>query len=201
MFDTAEEQEQPPYDLKRWRHTQRNRLIEERLYLSPEIRSFYARQIVEKLNQYLPDVKGLTISGYWPCKGEPDLRPWLNSLPRRGARAALPVVIAKDEPLNFRTWREGDPLERGVWNILHPAEGSNVLPDVTIVPLVGFDSSGYRLGYGGGYFDRTLAVTHDRRAIIGVGYGESELLTIYPQAHDIPMDVIVTQTQIRSFER
>jgi 5,10-methenyltetrahydrofolate synthetase len=200
VFEPFDELEQPPYDLTSWRQTQRDRLIEERLYLSLEIRSFYARQIIEKLNQYLSDVNGLTISGYWPCKGEPDLRPWLKSLHRRGASAALPVVVGKDEPLDFRIWREGDPLERGVWNILHPVSGSDVLPDVVIAPLVGFDTSGYRLGYGGGYFDRTLATSQHRPTIIGVGYRESELRSIYPQAHDIPMDVIITQTEILSFD-
>ncbi|WP_069096169.1 5-formyltetrahydrofolate cyclo-ligase [Methyloligella halotolerans] len=201
LFDSSDEEEQPPYHLQRWRQIQRHRLIDERLSLSPEIRGFYARQIIEKLNQFLPIVKDLTVSGYWPCKGEPDLRPWLKSLHRGAGRAALPVVVAKNKPLDFRAWRDGDPLERGVWNILHPAQGSDVLPDVIIAPLVGFDTSGYRLGYGGGYFDRTLAALENRPVIVGVGYGESKLRTIHPQAYDIPMDVVITQTEILTFDR
>ena len=75
----------------------------------------------------------------------------------RGGRIALPVVIKKGWPLEFRIWGPGDPLERGVWNILVPSHGPAVQPDVVIAPVVGFDQANYRLGYGGGFFDRTLA--------------------------------------------
>jgi 5,10-methenyltetrahydrofolate synthetase len=83
-------------------------------------------------------------------------------------------------------------MERGVWNILVPARGPAVLPDVVIAPLVGYDGQSYRLGYGGGFFDRTLASMPRKPLTIGIGYVESRLATIYPQPHDIPMDVIVT---------
>lgn len=191
----------PPRDLQPWRRTQRDRLIAERLDVAVDIRNLYARQITERLNDLLPDLTGRTISGYWPCKGEPDLRPWLTSLGMRSARAALPVIVAKNEALRFRVWRPGAPLERGFWNIPHPAEGEEVHPDIVIAPLVGFDGAGYRLGYGGGYFDRTLAAAPNKPRIIGVGYGQARLRTIFPQAHDIPMDVIVTESDTRPFDR
>lgn len=193
--------DQPPDDLQRWRRAQRDRLITERVGVGLAIRNLYARQISERLNHFLPDLADQTVSGYWPCKGEPDLRPWLTSLGMRCARAALPVIAAKNEALRFRLWRAGDPLERGIWNIPHPTKGEEVHPDIIIVPLVGFDRAGYRLGYGGGYFDRTLAVAPNRPRIIGVGYGQSGLGTIYPQPHDVPMDVIVTEGDTLEFDR
>lgn len=190
-----------PDDLKRWRRTQRERLIAERLDVGPAIRNLYAREISERLNQFLPSLADRTVSGYWPCKGEPDLRPWLTSLRTRFGRAALPVIAQKNAPLRFRLWRSEDPMERGIWNIPHPKDGAEVTPDVVIVPLVGFDGAGYRLGYGGGYFDRTLAAAPNRPRVIGVGYGQSRLKTIYPQPHDIPMDAIITESEIIEFDR
>ena len=88
------------------------------------------------------------------------------------------------------------PMQTGVWNIPIPKQRDILRPDVVIVPLVGFDGSGYRLGYGGGYFDRTLASAVPRPYAIGLGYADSALQTIYPQPHDIPMNLIVTDQSI-----
>ncbi len=148
--------------------------------------------IASRLDLAIGKVSGRIVSGYWPFRGEPDLRNWAIKIIERGGRIALPVVIRKGWPLEFRVWRPGDPLERGVWNILVPSRGPSVLPDVVIAPVVGFDAANYRLGYGGGFFDRTLAAMHRRPLVVGVGYAGSRLRTIYPQPHDIPMDVIVT---------
>jgi 5,10-methenyltetrahydrofolate synthetase len=106
------------------------------------------------------------------------------------------VVIRKSHPLAFREWRSGDPLERGVWKIPFPAHGKEVVPDVVIAPVVGFDVRCYRLGYGGGYFDRTLASLPSMPTRIGVGYSSQRLETIFPQDHDIPMEMIVTETEV-----
>jgi hypothetical protein len=81
---------------------------------------------------------------------------------------------------------------RGLWNIPHPADGKLIVPNVVIAPVVGFDLEGFRLGYGGGFFDRTLARLNPKPLTIGVGYPEAELRTIFPQPHDIPMDWVVT---------
>ena len=85
-------------------------------------------------------------------------------------------------------------MERGAWSIPVPAEGPGVTPDVTLAPVVGWDAAGFRLGYGGGYFDRTLAALSPRPFAIGVGLDAARLITIFPQPHDIPMQVIVTET-------
>jgi 5,10-methenyltetrahydrofolate synthetase len=102
------------------------------------------------------------------------------------------VVIRKGWPLEFRRWRPGEALERGFWNIPVPANGPAVLPDVLVAPLVGFDGEHYRLGYGGGFYDRTIAAAQNHPQVIGVGFEHCRLPTIYPQPHDIRMDAIVT---------
>jgi 5,10-methenyltetrahydrofolate synthetase len=94
------------------------------------------------------------VSVYWPFRGEPDLSPWMATARAKGLQIALPVVIAKGQPLVFREWEPGARLERGVWNIPFPADGAAMVPTVVIAPMVGFDPAGYRLGYGGGFFDR-----------------------------------------------
>jgi 5-formyltetrahydrofolate cyclo-ligase len=119
------------------------------------------------------DLSGRIVSGYWPFRGEPDLREWLERLEARGAQCALPVVVEARAPLVFRIWKRGEKLERGVWDIPVPAAGEEVCPDVVIAPIVGYDRDAYRLGYGGGYFDRTLAAIRKRPLIIGVGYSQA----------------------------
>lgn len=179
-------------DVARWRKAERARLIDARLAIPADIRAEMAKQIAEGLDAEIGDVGGKTVSLYWPFRGEPDLRPWMASIVERGGRAALPVVIEKAHPLVFRAYRPGDRLEKGVWNIPIPAEGESVVPDVVISPLVGIDPANYRLGYGGGFFDRTLAALPKKPLVIGVGYDMQRIATIYPQPHDIPMDRIVT---------
>src|SRR5690606_33934120 len=101
----------------------------------------------------------------------------------------------KGKPLIFRAWKHGDPLEKGVWNIPIPATGAPVLPDIVISPVVGVDTNRYRLGYGGGFYDRTLAAMPRKPLVIGVGYELQRIPTIHAQAHDIPLDVVVTDAR------
>ena len=93
----------------------------------------------------------------------------------------------------FREWWPGIPMTHGVWHIPVPAEGEPVSPDILLAPLVGFDGRKYRLGYGGGYYDRTLAGLVTKPRVVGVGFELSRIPTIHPQSHDIPMDLIVTE--------
>jgi 5,10-methenyltetrahydrofolate synthetase len=185
-------------DVVRWRKAERKRLLAQRLALPPEMRLDHARQIAERLDALIGDPVGRIVSGYWPIRGEPDLRVWLDELNRRGVRTALPVVVAKAAPLVFRLWQRGDSLARGVWNIPVPANGKEVQPDIALAPLVGFDAQCYRLGYGGGFFDRTLAQLPASTIAIGVGYAEAEIATIYPQPFDLPMRHIVTERGVRT---
>lgn len=175
-----------------WRKEERQRLIEQRLAMSADARAERTVAIAAGLDAVLGEVSGEIVSLYWPFRGEPDLRGWAGEVIAHGGRIALPVVMEKAAPLVFRLWQPGDRLVKGVWNIPVPAEGAPVLPGVVIAPLVGFDGGNYRLGYGGGFFDRTLAAMPRRpRMVVGIGYAESRLETIHPQPHDIPMDRIV----------
>ncbi|SFI72534.1 5-formyltetrahydrofolate cyclo-ligase [Aerobium aerolatum] len=179
--------------LKPWRKVERERLIAARLALPADVRNAHAAIIAEKLDARLGDASGKVIAIYWPFRGEPDLRGWAGKMSDQGATIALPVVVEKAAPLVFRSWKAGEKLEKGVWNIPIPAEGAVVIPDVVISPVVGFDGRNYRLGYGGGFYDRTLAALARRPVVIGVGYELQRIATIHPQPHDIAMDVVLTE--------
>jgi 5-formyltetrahydrofolate cyclo-ligase len=129
----------------------------------------------------------------WPYKGEFDARCVIRRWRDQGATAALPEVVAKGRPLRFRKWWPGAPMTPGVYEIPVPDGTDIVTPDIALVPMNGFDEQGYRLGYGGGYFDSTLAAFDRRLLAIGISYDLLRLPTIYPQPHDIPMDFVVTE--------
>jgi 5,10-methenyltetrahydrofolate synthetase len=184
-------------DVRRWRKAERERLINARLAVSADARAAMSERIAEGLDAVIGDVTGRMVSLYWPFRGEPDLRPWMASVNARGGRTALPIVVEKGHPLIFRAYAPGDKLEKGVWNIPIPATGDPVLPDVVISPIVGIDPRHFRLGYGGGFFDRTLAAMPFKPLVIGVGYELQRIATIYPQTHDIPMDRLVTEASVQ----
>ena len=183
-------------DVARWRRAERKRQLDRRLALDRELRRRHATQIAERLELEIGRVRGMTVSAYWPVRGEPDLRPLLRRLVSGGVTCALPVVVEVGQPLAFRGWVPGERLERGVWGIPVPSNGAAVKPDVIIAPVVAFDDACYRLGYGGGYFDRTLAAMGAEPRVFGVGYSFSAVPTIYPQLHDIPMGAIVTEASV-----
>ena len=194
----AEADSQQRTDVARWRKAERERLIALRLAIPAEERRRHSWRIAGWLDQALGDVAGRIVSAYWPFRGEPDLRPWLEGLAARGAVGSLPVVVQRHAPLAFRSWARGEALQPGVWNIPVPANGTDVTPDIVIAPVVGFDAACYRLGYGGGFFDRTLAALPRRPRFIGVGYASQAIRTIYPQAYDVGMDMVVTEAGIVS---
>jgi 5-formyltetrahydrofolate cyclo-ligase len=161
----------------------------ERRRLQPAITGLLAKEF--------PELKSGIVGFYWPFRGEIGLHHLIRELIGAGAGAALPVVLEKGQPLEFRAWQPGAPLERGVWDIPVPAERRVVHPTALLVPVVGFDEEGYRLGYGGGYYDRTLAASDPRPLAVGVGYEFQRLATIHPQPHDVPMHAIVTEAGVR----
>jgi 5,10-methenyltetrahydrofolate synthetase len=183
-------------DVVRWRKAERERLIAARLAIPAAERSRQSQRIATWLDQAVGDVSGRIVSAYWPFRGEPDLRPWINALEDRGAVGALPVVVHRHAPLVFRSWRRDEALEPGIWKIPVPSHGIAVTPDIVIAPVVGFDALCFRLGYGGGFYDRTLAALPRRTRIVGVGYAQQAIGTIYPQDHDVAMEMIVTESGI-----
>ena len=180
-------------EVMQWRKAERQRLIGERLAMSSDLRRRHADQIGARLEEVVGKVQGVIVSAYWPFRGEPDLRGFMAGVCDRGGRCALPVVAERGKPLVFRPWSPGELLAKGVWNIPVPATNEEVVPNVVIVPVVGFDRACYRLGYGGGFFDRTFAAMKNSPRKLGVGYRQQAILTIHPQPNDIPMDMIVTE--------
>jgi 5-formyltetrahydrofolate cyclo-ligase len=184
-------------EIRRWRREQRPELIARRQAIAQAERRRLQPRIIGLLEAHFPQLTGALVGFYWPIKGEIGLHPLIRRLVEAGAGAALPVVVEQRRPLAFWAWRPGERLERGFWNIPVPAERRAVQPTALLVPLVGFDGQGYRLGYGGGYYDRTLASMAPKPLTIGVGFELGRLETIHPQPHDIPMDAIVTEAGIQ----
>jgi 5-formyltetrahydrofolate cyclo-ligase len=180
-------------ELKAWRRSERQRLLALRTGTAPAERREWGQKIEAALRALLDERPGITLGVYWPFQAEFDPRPLIDRLITAGSAVALPVVVDKKEPLEYRVWRPGEKLVNGVWNIPVPERRQIVIPQAVLAPLVGFDRGCYRLGYGGGYFDRTLVALAPRPWAIGVGFELSRLETIYPQSFDIPMDLIVTE--------
>ncbi|MGH7029838.1 MAG: 5-formyltetrahydrofolate cyclo-ligase [Stellaceae bacterium] len=186
-----------PATVKTWRRGERQRLLALRTGTAPKLRREWGREIEARLHAILAEHPGITLGVYWPFRAEFDPRPLIDWLIGAGSAVALPAVIDKKGPLEYRAWRPGDPLVDGVWNIPIPEQRNLVVPQAVLAPVVGFDRDCYRLGYGGGYFDRTLAALAPRPLAIGVGFESSLIETIHPQPHDIPMDLIVTEARLR----
>jgi 5-formyltetrahydrofolate cyclo-ligase len=188
-------------EVRAFRKAKRAELLERRAALSFHDRQRYTESLTAHLLTAV-DLNAYPVLGfYWPIRGELDLRDFARRHVEAGYVAALPVVVAKNSPVEFWRWQPGASLRRGHWDIPVPVERHAVVPDALLVPLLGHDEAGYRLGYGGGYYDRTLAARQRRPLTIGVGYDEASLATIYPQPHDIPMDLIVTERRVQRFER
>jgi 5,10-methenyltetrahydrofolate synthetase len=185
-------------DIKAWRKQLRGELIARRAGTPDETRKAWNERITAFLLEAF-DIPAEGVVGYcWPYKGEFDARFAVRRWRERGAIAALPEVVASKAPLQFRKWWPGCPMKPGVYDIPVP-DGTEILaPDVAIVPMNGFDGCGYRLGYGGGYFDRTLAALAPRAVAIGVSYDMLQLPTIHPQPHDLPMDFVLTENGIHA---
>jgi 5-formyltetrahydrofolate cyclo-ligase len=183
-------------EIKAWRKAERGRLLTLRQALPAAERRRCGTQIEARLRELIATRAGI-LGVYWPFRAEFDPRGLVDWAVAEGRGVALPVVIDKNGPLEYRAWRPGETLVDGVWDIPVPEKREIVVPAVVLAPVVGFDRDCYRLGYGGGYFDRTLAALSPRPFAIGVGFELQQIETIYPQPFDAAMDLIVTETDIR----
>jgi 5-formyltetrahydrofolate cyclo-ligase len=179
--------------LKTWRKAQRERLIAERTALDHATLERMRQRIDAYLERSFPGLGGRRVAFCWPIKNEYDARHFAKTLRERGALTALPVVVAPKQPLAFREWHPGVELAKGALDIPFPVNSREVQPDAVLLPMNGWDSKGYRLGYGAGFFDRTLASLAKRPVVIGVAYEQARLDTIHPQPWDIPVDYLVTE--------
>ena len=180
-------------ELKAWRKAERQRLLAAREALDERAVDGFRRAIDSHLERGFPGLQAGTVAFCWPIRNEYDARHLAKTLRAAGALTALPVVVAPKTALVFREWHPGVELARGPLDIPYPAGSRELAPKAVLLPMNGWDAAGYRLGYGGGFFDRTLAAAKQRPLVIGVSYELARLATIHPQAWDIPMDYVVTE--------
>lgn len=180
-------------EIATWRRKERVRLIAARIALPVAEHRAASLKIEIRLEALFATLPARRIGFYWPFRREFDPLPLMRRLIAEGREAALPVVVDKSGPLEFRAWHAGSKMELGVYDIPHPAEGAAVAPDTLLVPLVGYDRAGYRLGNGCGYYDRTLAALPKKPLCIGIGFALGRIDSIRPLPHDVPMDFIVTE--------
>ena len=174
-----------------WRRVLRREMVTRRSLLRDELHAELSARIVAHLHGAFPPPKVAAFC--WPIKHEPDVRAVIAAWTKVGTHAALPVVLAENTALAFREWSADTPLEADRYGIPTPLAGAWLVPDLILLPLNGFDAAGYRLGYGGGYFDRTLAALSPRPLAIGVGFEINRLDSIRPESHDQRLDWIVTE--------
>jgi 5,10-methenyltetrahydrofolate synthetase len=179
------------------RHEARERLLAMRLAIPDATLEAWRARIDAKLEVTLgescPQLNTAVIAFCWPIRNEYDARHVAQTLRARGALTALPVVVARNAPLEFREWHPGVELAPGAMDIPVPVGSRRVNPRVLLVPMLGWDARGFRLGYGGGYFDRTLAALAPRPLTIGISYECLRLDAFEAQAWDQPMDWVVTE--------
>ena len=144
---------------------------------------------------------GDVVAGYWRIKDEMDCQPILVRLMDSFQPVCLPVVLGDELPLELRLWEQGAPLYEAGFGTLAPSElAPQAEPDIILMPLLGFDKRGTRLGYGGGYYDRTLERLSKRPRLVGLAFAAQELEDIPRDAHDVPLDTIITEHGARHFE-
>ena len=140
------------------------------------------------------------IAGYWRIRDELDCQPILVRLMDSGQKVVLPVVAGPDAPLDLRVWEADQPLYEAGFGTLAPSDlAPRAAPDLVLMPLLGFDARGTRLGYGGGYYDRTLATLEKKPVLVGLAFAAQEVPEIPREAHDIPLDAIITEAGVRFF--
>jgi 5-formyltetrahydrofolate cyclo-ligase len=177
----------------------RRQLVDRRLALSADDCAGLSASIRVQLRRHFPQLAGWRVGFCWPVKNEADLRPlmleWLAE-GRSGFAALLPVVIEPAAPLAFRAWTPDSVLIADRYGIPTPAAGELLVPQALLLPVNGFDAAGYRIGYGGGFFDRTLAALTPRPLTIGIGFELSRVDSIHPEPHDQRLDAMVSEAGV-----
>ena len=183
-------------EIAAWRKRTRQQLIGRRLAMQPDERAAWSAQIEAALETGFGALAGLVTGLCWPYQGEFDARPFATRLLAQGGRTALPAVVAKGAPLEFLEWRPGIALIDGAYGLPVPDGSAKLVPDALLIPVVGVGERGDRLGYGGGFFDRTLAALTPQPLAVAIAFELSRVPSTDPQPHDVPMDFVVTERAI-----
>jgi 5-formyltetrahydrofolate cyclo-ligase len=165
--------------------------------LPAEIRQAAAEAIAARAFPFAV-APGAIVSGFMPLKSEINPLPLMRKLAGAGARLALPVIAGRGKPLIMRSWQWGEPLVPGVWGIREPGpEAPEVRPDLVLVPLLAFDRSGHRIGYGAGYYDLTIAQLRAQKPIvaIGIAFAAQEIEAVPRTARDARLDLVLTESE------
>ncbi|ODT65715.1 MAG: 5-formyltetrahydrofolate cyclo-ligase [Pelagibacterium sp. SCN 63-23] len=171
-----------------------------RAALSPEQRQEAAEAVARTFFEDIAYTPEDVIAGYWRIRDELDCQPILIRLMDSGQKVVLPVVEGADAPLDLRVWESDHPLYEAGFGTLAPSDlAPRAAPDLVLMPLLGFDNSGTRLGYGGGYYDRTLAAIRKKPLLVGIAFAAQELGHIPREPHDIPLDAVITEQGVRFF--
>jgi 5-formyltetrahydrofolate cyclo-ligase len=181
---------------REWRREKRAELMSRRASITREQRRDWSAAITSLLKEGFPSFQKSVVGFCWPHRGEYDPRPLMDFIHECGGTLALPEVVNKNEPLGFRKWWRGAPMKIGAHDIPVPHNTDPMTVGAIIIPMIGFDKLGFRLGYGGGYFDRTLVAIMPRPLAVGVAFEILRVDNLHPQPHDVPMDFIVTEAGI-----
>lgn len=199
-------QPQPPSaehstEARVFRAALRREKLAARMALDPSAHATLAARVEAHLAALLLPLVPQTLAFCAPVRGEFDVQPLASRLLERGWQAAMPVVVTADAPMAFRRWTPSCAMDQDRYGIPIPRAGETIVPDIVLLPLLAFDAQCFRLGYGGGYFDRTLAAMVPRPRAIGVGFELGRVSDIRPQAHDVRLDAIVTEAGVSRPDR
>ncbi len=183
------------------RNTMRRAAITAREALSPAEHRALSQALEMHLDALLKRCRPRVLGFCWPFRAEFDCRPLVARLlaEQAGVRACLPMVGAPSQPMLFRAWQPDSTMAVDRYGIHYPTSGDTLTPDVLLIPVNAFDALGYRLGYGAGYFDRTLAALVPSPLAIGIGFELARFASIAPESHDVPLDAVVTEAGVDIF--
>ncbi len=177
----------------------RRQKIAARETLPPPVHARHSARIEAHLALLLARLKPRVLGFCWPIRGEVDCRELAARTIAAGGRACLPLVLKPGAAMAFREWRPDCVMAIDRHGIHYPAAGAELIPDVLLMPVNAFDAEGFRLGYGGGYFDRTLAALKPPPLAIGVGFELARVASTHPGSHDIALDAVVTEAGLERF--
>jgi len=187
-------------DLKRAKSDLREAAHKNRAALSPSFRNEAANIASNALVEAMSIGPGQIVSLYWAIRDELSTEPLLAQLAQNGHQVCLPFTKSRNEPLEFRLWTPGQPLAPAGFGTLAPEEGAKVvIPDIIVLPMLGFDKNGNRLGYGAGHYDRTIDGIDKPLTLVGYAFSAQEVDNMPAEPHDKPLDMVVTETGVRRF--